>query len=87
MIVQACLNGARNSDFHPQLPVSVEQLVESAVSAVRAGANELHVHVRDFDGVESLHPLNVDELIGELRNAASWNADRHQHRRLDRERR
>ena len=68
MIVQACLNGARNSDFHPELPVSVQQLVESAVSAVRAGANELHVHVRDFDGVESLHPLNVDELIGELRN-------------------
>ncbi len=69
MIVQACLNGARDASFHPNLPVSVEQLVESAVSAVRAGANELHVHVRDRDGAESLDPFDVDRLIGELRIA------------------
>jgi uncharacterized protein (DUF849 family) len=68
MIVQACLNGARNPDSHPDLPVSVEQLVVSAVLAVRAGANELHIHVRNSQGVESLHPLDVDELIGGLRN-------------------
>jgi uncharacterized protein (DUF849 family) len=68
MIVQACLNGARDASSHPELPASVEQLVESAVSSVRAGANELHIHVRNHHGAESLHPLDVDDLIGELRN-------------------
>ena len=52
MIVQACLNGARTPDFHLVLAVSIVQLIESAVSAVRAGANELHIHVRDRLGDE-----------------------------------
>jgi uncharacterized protein (DUF849 family) len=69
MIVQACLNGARDASFHPNLPVSIEQLVGSAVSVVRAGANELHVHVRDSDGVESLDPFHLDALFNELRIA------------------
>jgi len=69
MIVQASLNGARSVRFHPNLPVNVETIVESAVSAVQAGANEIHVHVRDEQGIESLKPLAVDTMVGALRNA------------------
>jgi len=69
VIVQASLNGARDASFHPNVPLNVEQIVESAIAAVRAGANELHVHVRDERGNESLKPEAVDSMVGALRNA------------------
>jgi len=69
MIVQASLNGARDAGFHPNVPTSGEQIVESSVAAVRAGANELHVHVRDERGNESLKPEAVDSIVGTLRDA------------------
>jgi uncharacterized protein (DUF849 family) len=67
MIVQACLNGARAPDYHPRLPVSIEALVADGGAAVKAGAAELHLHVRGPDGVESLAPEHVDATITVLR--------------------
>ena len=69
MIVQASLNGARDTGFHPNLPIRVEQIVESALAVIRAGANELHLHVRDIWADESLEPEAVNLIVGELRNA------------------
>ena len=69
MILQAALNGARDASFHPGVPLSVEQVVKSAVAAVGAGANELHVHIRDDRGDESLNPQAVDAMIGALHAA------------------
>ncbi|MBV9757983.1 MAG: 3-keto-5-aminohexanoate cleavage protein [Alphaproteobacteria bacterium] len=69
MIVQACLNGARAADFHPRLPATPDAIVADAVAAVGAGAAEIHVHVRDADGRESLAPGEVDPLIARLRAA------------------
>jgi uncharacterized protein (DUF849 family) len=71
MIVQACLNGARTPDYHPRLPVSIEALVADGWAAVKAGAAELHLHVRGPDGVESLAPEHVDTTITALRGRLS----------------
>src|SRR5262245_47440013 len=69
MIVQACLNGNRGTDFHPALPVTRDAIVADAVAAIAAGANELHVHVHDDDGRETLRPDAVDATVAALRRA------------------
>jgi uncharacterized protein (DUF849 family) len=59
MIVQACLNGARNSNFHHQLPLTPEAMARDGASCIAAGAAELHVHPRGFHGRESLAAVDV----------------------------
>jgi uncharacterized protein (DUF849 family) len=41
MIVQACLNGARQRGFHPQLPLTAEAIAIDGAECVTAGAAEL----------------------------------------------
>jgi len=67
MIVQACLNGARPVGFHSRLPITPAQIVADGVEATRAGAAELHVHVRNDEGAETLAPAAVDAVVGGLR--------------------
>lgn len=67
MIVQACLNGARPADYHPQLPLTIEAMVRDALACIRAGASEIHVHPRDAAGNESLSA--VDDLMIAMRRA------------------
>lgn len=67
MIVQACLNGARAVGWHPRLPTSALALAADAAAVVRAGAQELHLHVRRADGAESLAPLDVDATVAAVR--------------------
>jgi uncharacterized protein (DUF849 family) len=67
MIVQACLNGAHPSGYHPRLPVSIRALLDDGQQVVDAGASELHIHVRDQNGLESLHPDNVDATMRDFK--------------------
>lgn len=67
MIVQACLNGARRSDFHPHLPLNAEAMARDGASCVAAGAAELHIHPRGLHGQESL--ATVDATIPAVRRA------------------
>ena len=67
MIVQACLNGARRSDFHPYLPLNAEAMARDGASRVAAGAAELHIHPRGLHGQESL--AAVDATIPAVRRA------------------
>jgi len=69
MILQACLNGARAAAFHPALPVTADAIARDAVAAVRAGAAELHIHLRGDDGRETLRPAIADITIEKLRSA------------------
>jgi uncharacterized protein (DUF849 family) len=66
-IVQACLNGARPRDFHPQLPLTAEAIAQDCASCVAAGAAELRIHPRGLHERESL--AAVDETIRALRRA------------------
>lgn len=67
MIVQACLNGARQPDFHPKLPLTPEAIAADGVACLQAGAAELHIHPRGADLVESL--AAVDSTIAIVRTA------------------
>ncbi|PDS29145.1 3-keto-5-aminohexanoate cleavage protein [Rhizobium phaseoli] len=67
MIVQACINGARPSDFHPRIPLTLDAMVYDAAASVAAGAAELHVHPRGADGKESL--AAVDDTVAAIRRA------------------
>ncbi|ANL46862.1 hypothetical protein AMC87_CH02184 [Rhizobium phaseoli] len=67
MIVQACINGARPSDFHPRIPLTLDAMVHDAAASVAAGAAELHVHPRGADGKESL--AAVDDTVAAIRRA------------------
>jgi uncharacterized protein (DUF849 family) len=67
MIIQACLNGARRSDFHPQLSLTAEAMARDGASCVAAGAAELHIHPRGLQGRESL--AAVDATVAAVRSA------------------
>jgi uncharacterized protein (DUF849 family) len=67
MIVQACLNGAHPPIYHPRLPTSIQALAIDGRQSVAAGASELHFHVRDQNGVETLHPEWVDATMEGLK--------------------
>lgn len=69
MLVQACVNGARPRGYHPRLPVTPEALAADARECVRAGAAELHLHVRAAGGTETLAPEAVDATMAAIRAA------------------
>ncbi len=54
MVLQVCLNGARSRADHARLPVSPAELAEAARAAVGAGAEDIHLHPKTPDGVDSL---------------------------------
>jgi len=69
MIVQACLNGGKRSSDHLAVPTTIQALVADGLKVLRVGASELHLHVRNASGVESLAPEDVDATIKALREA------------------
>lgn len=69
MFLQAALNGARPPSAHPALPLHLHDLIQEARAVVATGATDLHVHVRDQQGRESLAPEDVTRLMGALRRA------------------
>ncbi len=69
MIVQACINGAREAAFHPALPLTPEAIAADALACIAAGAGEIHLHVREPDGRESLAAEAVGGTIRRLRAA------------------
>lgn len=69
MLLQAAINGARDPEAHPALPLSAAQFAEVASGAVRSGAGEVHLHVRGPDGRESLHPAPVAHIVTAVRQA------------------
>jgi uncharacterized protein (DUF849 family) len=66
-MLQACLNGGRDRAFHPAVPLSPSELADDAKAVVEAGAQQLHIHVRDAAGEESLHPDDVARTLGVVR--------------------
>ncbi|GGK77057.1 3-keto-5-aminohexanoate cleavage protein [Ornithinimicrobium pekingense] len=55
----------------PQLPTTLEELVETAVRCEQAGAALIHVHVRDADNghVPTLDPARLRDTVQALREA------------------
>jgi len=73
----ACLPGLmvaptgarRTRNDHPQLPISVEQIVATARSCEKAGADGIHIHVRDGNNVHILDAGLYIEVLNELKTA------------------
>ncbi len=68
--VMVAPNGARRSRAdHPALPVTLAQLVETARDCFAAGADGLHIHLRDDDGAHLLDAGRYREALAELGRA------------------
>jgi len=64
-------NGARRTRAdHPALPVTMIEIVATALACHAAGAGAIHAHVRDHEGRHVLDAGLYGELIAELARAA-----------------
>ena len=63
-------NGARRGKAdHPKLPITLEETIDTAVACRNAGADGLHLHVRDKNGNHSLDTGLYREAIAALEQA------------------
>ncbi len=69
-MLQVTPNGPYGKDVHPQLPVSLGELIEDLRSCFEAGARGVHLHARDGQGNESLQPGDVNRTVSAVRELA-----------------
>ncbi len=64
-------NGARlGHENHPQLPVTTLEIAREARLCQKAGADEIHLHVRDDEGGHSLDPGRYREAMEAIHERA-----------------
>jgi uncharacterized protein (DUF849 family) len=68
-MLQACVNGGLLKSAHHGVPTSASELARDAVAVRAAGAEELHIHVRAEDGLETLEAAAVTTTILAIRRA------------------
>lgn len=67
MIITAAVNGSEHGrDATPHIPLTPDEIVESAYEAYRAGAAIAHVHARDADGKPVHDVASYEYVIAEL---------------------
>lgn len=63
-------NGARRGKSdHPEIPITTDELVTTALACQKAGADGIHLHVRDGDGKHSLDTGRYREALAALDHA------------------
>lgn len=67
--LKVCLNGDREGSEHPGIPVTPDEIAAAARAAVAAGADAVHVHPRDHDGLESLARVDIGAAVRAVRQA------------------
>lgn len=70
MLLQACVNGARDPVEHPWLSLDEGVVADDAARAVAAGAREVHVHPKDAAGRDSLAADDVARWVAAVRRVA-----------------
>lgn len=70
MLLQACVNGARDAAEHPWLSADASVVADDAARAVVAGAHEVHVHPKDAAGRDSLAADDVARWVWAARAAS-----------------
>lgn len=64
-------NGARKSKAdHPALPLHLDEIIHTAQTCQTAGADALHLHIRDKTGAHSLDPFQYQDTLDALAEAA-----------------
>ena len=68
VLIAVAPNGARRSrKDHPALPVTPDELAETAAACAQAGAAMIHLHIRDEHGEHSLDPVRYRQAITAVR--------------------
>lgn len=90
MLLKAAINGGRVSAGGVVVPETLEQIVRASCSAVRAGADVVHAHVRTPGGGQSIRPDDVGAWVRAMRAAdpaivigtttGLWTVDSHEER-------
>ena len=70
-MLQVTPNGPWGKDVHPNLPVSLDEVLADLRECFRAGATGVHLHVRDESGAETLDPAVVAETCRQVRDVAT----------------
>ncbi|MFI9255382.1 3-keto-5-aminohexanoate cleavage protein [Streptomyces sp. NPDC053069] len=70
-MVQVCLNGSRSAADGVSVPMSPQDLAESAARAVAAGATSVHVHPKTPCGHDSLSPRVLAPTLAAIRSRVS----------------
>lgn len=70
-MLQVTPNGPWGKDFHPNMPVSADELITDLRACFAAGATGVHLHVRDSSGAETLDPRTVNDTCQRVRAAAA----------------
>jgi len=68
IITVATTGSVPTREMNPHLPVTPEQIAESAVLCREAGASVIHIHARDVDGKPTLDPqvfAQIHRLVSE----------------------
>ncbi|MEU8897469.1 3-keto-5-aminohexanoate cleavage protein [Nocardia sp. NPDC048505] len=68
-MLQVCLNGARTRAESRAAPVTPAELAAAARAAVRAGAEDIHLHPRDAAGRDTMEPGYVAAAVTAVRAA------------------
>ncbi len=69
VICAAVTGSVTTRDGNPNLPITVDEIVESSLEAWRAGASMLHLHARDEDGVPTQRLDRFEPIVEGLREA------------------
>jgi uncharacterized protein (DUF849 family) len=69
-MLQVTPNGPWGKDVHPRMPVLLGELISDLRACCDAGADGVHLHVRDHGGAETLDPEVVNETCCRVREAA-----------------
>ncbi len=68
VITCAVTGSGDTAQLHPELPITPEQIADSALEAANAGAGVIHVHVRDpSTGAPSRDPALFREVVERIR--------------------
>ena len=68
--LQACANGAHRPEEHPALPVTPAALAAEVQAVYAAGADGVHLHVKDAEGVNTLDGDALAAVLTAVRGAA-----------------
>ena len=70
-LIMAAINGARrDKTSHPALPMTTDEIAHAAAQCFAAGADALHLHIRDKNGAHSLDAGQYRETVAEIAKRA-----------------
>ncbi len=67
IITSAVIGAELTKDIYPNLPTTTDELAQSSIEAVKAGASIIHLHVRDKEGRPSQDPAIFKEITDKIK--------------------